>query len=118
MSRSIDGPKGVDFRTRASPVWLEPRANGYTLELHVQPGARRTAVIGLHGARLKIAVASPPVEGRANAALAAFVAECLRIPKSRVAVLAGAGSRDKRVAVDTALTADAVVQALLPPAGQ
>jgi uncharacterized protein (TIGR00251 family) len=118
MSRSIEGPKGVDFRTRPSPIWLEARANGYTLALHVQPGARRTAVVGPHGARLKLAVASPPVDGRANAALIAFLAERFGVPRARVTVLAGANSREKRVSVDTDLPLDAALQALAPASGQ
>jgi uncharacterized protein len=69
------------------------------LELHVQPGAARTAVAGLHGGRLKIRLAARAVEGAANSALIEFLAERLGVPKRDVVILAGAHARAKRVAV-------------------
>ena len=69
------------------------------LAVHVQPGARRSEVAGLHGGRLKIRIAAPALDGRANAALVAFVAGELRIPKARVAVVKGARAREKLLAV-------------------
>ena len=67
--------------------------------MHVQPGARRSGVAGLHGDRLKIRIAAPALDGRANDALVAFIAEQLGIPRARVAVVRGERSRDKLVAV-------------------
>jgi len=67
--------------------------------VHVQPGARRSGVAGLHGDRLKIRIAAPALDGRANDALVAFIAEQLGIPRARVAVVRGERSRDKLVAV-------------------
>lgn len=69
------------------------------LELHVQPGARRTEVAGLHGGRLKIRLAARAVEGAANAALVEFIAEALGAARRCVTIEAGAASRAKRVAV-------------------
>lgn len=69
------------------------------LELHVQPGARRTEVAGLHGERLKIRLAARAVEGAANAALVAFLAEALETRKSDVRIESGETSRRKRVSV-------------------
>ena len=112
MGRSIREPKGDDFRTGERPAWLETRAGGFALALHVQPGARRTTVLGPHGARLKIAVASPPVDGRANDALIGFLAKRLELPRSRISMLAGAHSREKRVAIATDLSAEALIAAL------
>jgi uncharacterized protein (TIGR00251 family) len=83
----------------AEPVWARWTAAGWTLAVHVQPGAKRTEVAGLHGDRLKIRVASPALDGRANEALVAFVAERLGVPKSRVTLAQGAQSRAKVVAV-------------------
>lgn len=67
--------------------------------MHVQPGAKRSAVAGLHGERLKLRIAAPALDGRANDALVAFVAETLGIARSRVAVAKGVQSREKLLAV-------------------
>jgi uncharacterized protein (TIGR00251 family) len=69
------------------------------LELHVQPGARRTEVAGLHGARLKIRLAARAVEGAANEALVAFLAKSFNVARREVTIEAGARSRAKRVCV-------------------
>jgi uncharacterized protein (TIGR00251 family) len=72
------------------------------LEVHVQPGASRTGVAGLHGGRLKIRVAAPPAEGRANEALIAFLAQWCKVPKRNISVAAGAASRMKRIVIEGA----------------
>jgi uncharacterized protein len=82
-----------------SPAWLRPAADGCTLNVHVQPGAKRSEVVGEHGDALKIRVASPPVDGRANEALIAFLATRLGVAKGSVELLAGDSSRKKRLAV-------------------
>jgi len=68
--------------------------------VHVQPGARRTGVAGVHGAALKIALAAPPVDGKANAALRAFLAAAFDVPLARVTIVRGATSREKIVRID------------------
>ena len=73
--------------------------DGVVLSLHVQPGAKRTETAGLHGEALKIRLAAPPVDGRANDALIAFLAKTLGVPKANVDVVAGQSSRAKRVRV-------------------
>ena len=56
--------------------WLRVAADGrIMLTLHIQPGARKTEFAGQHGDALKIRLAAPPVDGKANAALIAFVAD-------------------------------------------
>jgi uncharacterized protein (TIGR00251 family) len=69
------------------------------LELHVQPGAKRCELNGLHGDALKVRVAAPATGGRANRALVAFLAEQFDVPKSRVMLEHGQGGRRKRVRV-------------------
>jgi uncharacterized protein (TIGR00251 family) len=83
----------------AEPVWARRTADGWIFAVHVQPGAKRSGVAGLHGERLKIRIAAPALDGRANDALVAFVAETLGIAKHRVAVAKGAQSREKLLAV-------------------
>jgi uncharacterized protein (TIGR00251 family) len=110
----VEGPKGGDFRTAHQPPWLDARKDRLIVSLHVQPGARRTAIVGTHGERLKIAVGSPPTDGRANTALIEFLAQRLDLPKSALQLVAGAGSREKRVAIDADVPAERVVAALSP----
>lgn len=78
---------------------LREVAGGVTLAVRAQPGAKKTAIAGLYGegdaAQLKIAVQAPPMEGRANEALIAFVAETFGIPKRSVELLSGELSRSK-----------------------
>lgn len=69
------------------------------LALHLQPGASRSEFAGAHGARLKIRIAAPPVEGRANAALIDFLAGAFAVPKQRVVIERGASSRQKSVRI-------------------
>jgi hypothetical protein len=80
------------FATRTATGWL--------LAVHAQPGAKRSEVAGLHGQALKVRIAAPALDGRANAALEALVAERLDVPRSQVRVVRGARSREKRLAVD------------------
>lgn len=69
------------------------------LRVRVQPGAGRRAVVGRHGRSLKVRVAAPPLEGRANAECLALVAELLDVAPGRVELVGGERARDKRVAV-------------------
>ncbi len=73
--------------------------DGVTLAVRAQPGAKKTAIVGVYGegaaAQLKIAVQAPPVEGRANQALIVFLAEAFSLPKSAVELVSGESSRSK-----------------------
>ena len=70
------------------------------LQVHVQPGAKRSEFAGQHGERIKIRLAAPAVENRANEALVEFLAAHYRVPKRNVRIAAGLRSRDKRVVID------------------
>lgn len=83
----------------ASWYRLEDAGRCLLLTLHVQPGARRTEAAGLHGGALKLRLAAPPVEGKANAELIRFLAEAFGVPARSVALISGETSRRKRVAV-------------------
>ena len=87
-------------RTENDALWLHRRDKTVTLTLHVQPGARRTEAAGLHGDALKIRLAAPPVEGKANAALIEFIANRLGLPKSAVRLVSGQTSRRKILELD------------------
>jgi uncharacterized protein (TIGR00251 family) len=76
---------------------IQESPKGVTLTVYVQPKAARTEYVGMHGGALRFRVTAPPVEGAANEALCVYLAERFGLPKSAVAVLAGQGSRRKRV---------------------
>jgi uncharacterized protein (TIGR00251 family) len=77
-------------------TWLVADGTGVTLRLHIQPGAKKTEVAGLHGEALKIRLAAPPVDGKANACLIGFLADQLGVAKSVVSLVSGESSRAKR----------------------
>jgi len=79
--------------------WYRRNGEILTLTLHVQPGAKRTEVAGLHGEAIKIRLAAPPVEGRANEALLRFIAESFGVPLRQVELKQGGQSRHKVVAI-------------------
>src|SRR5271156_5254992 len=87
--------------------------DGCTLRVCIHPGARKNAITGVHDSALKISLTTPPIEGHANEALIAFLAESLRIPKSRVALVSGATSRSKALRI-TGKSAAEVHAALSP----
>ena len=70
--------------------------DGIVLRIHVQPGAGRSAVVGRHGDALKVRVAAPPVDGRANEATRTLLAEALAVPEGDVELTSGQSSRSKR----------------------
>jgi uncharacterized protein (TIGR00251 family) len=81
------------------PVWARQDDADWLLELHVQPGAKVTAVAGEHDGRLKLKIAAPPVDNKANAHLLSWLAAQLGVPKSAVRLVRGEASRQKTVAV-------------------
>ncbi len=81
------------------PVWARRDGDAWLLDLHVQPGARATQAVGEHGGRLKLKIAAPPVDNKANAHLLAWLADRLGVPKASVTLVRGESSRQKTVAV-------------------
>lgn len=69
------------------------------LDLHVQPGASRSEFAGNHGARLKVRIAAPAVDDKANVALVEFLAAHYGVPRRNVRIVAGLKSRRKRVEI-------------------
>ncbi|MEG1832423.1 MAG: DUF167 family protein [Burkholderiaceae bacterium] len=78
------------------PSWLTLAGDDLVLAVHAQPGARRDAIVGEHGGRLKVALTTPPIEGRANQALIKFLAKRLAITRASIDLLSGETSREKR----------------------
>ncbi len=83
------------------PIWFRrDDARGVlVICIHAMPGARRTEVAGLHGEALKVRVAARAVDGKANDALLAFIAERLGVARRDVRLASGEKSREKRLEV-------------------
>jgi uncharacterized protein (TIGR00251 family) len=102
------------------PAWLriDAKDGSLVLNLHIQPGAKKTEVVGPHGDALKLRLAAPPVDGKANAALLAYLGQKLgagrtagtaraaQTAKPSVELVAGQTSRAKRVRVTGATPAE------------
>lgn len=87
--------------------WCRIDADGVVrLTVHVQPGSSKTGIAGLYGDALKIRLAAPAVDGKANACLVEYVAALLNVPRSRVELASGASSRRKLLKVSGAPAAD------------
>jgi len=96
------------------PPWLKEenaKTDTYVLALYCQPGAKKTEVQGEHDGRLKIRLAAPPVEGKANDALILWLSKTLGLNRSAIELLSGDLSRLKRVRVN-GITAQAIIQNL------
>jgi len=99
-----------------SPSCLSAHRDGVLLQLSVTPNAKRTQVDGLHDGALRVRLAAPPIDGRANEALVAWLAKSLGVARRDVVVLRGESSRRKQVAI--AVSHDAAARWLaqvLPP---
>ena len=84
---------------KLDPTAFKPDGDATVIMLHLQPGAKRSAVCGMYGDALKLAVQAPPVDGKANAALRTFLAARLKLPAAAITLVSGLTGRDKRVRV-------------------
>lgn len=78
---------------------LRQEGDDLLLQVHAQPGARQSAFAGLHGDALKIRLAAPAQDGRANNELRRFLAQEFAVPQSAVVLLSGESSRTKRLRI-------------------
>lgn len=74
-------------------------ADGCLLPVRAQPGARKTAIRGVHQGALKVSVTAPPEDGRANQAVAEALREALGVRRSQIELVKGVTSRDKQFLV-------------------
>lgn len=79
--------------------WFRASENKITLAIYVQPGAKHNRIIGLYGQALKIRLAAPSIEGRANEALIKYIATLCGVPIRQVAISQGEKSRSKVVVI-------------------
>ena len=80
-------------------VWAVKTETGWDLSIRVQPGARRSEVVGELGDALKVRVAAPANDGKANAELVRFLAQRVGVPRRALEVVRGAHSRTKIVRI-------------------
>lgn len=74
---------------------MSPTANGVSLAVRAQPGARKSRIVGVHEGALKIAVSAPPEDGRANEALTELLARTLGLRENQIRLLQGRSDRRK-----------------------
>ena len=79
--------------------WLRATGQGSEIDVLVVPRASRSELSGIHQGRLRIRIAAPPVEGKANQALTRYVAKLVGVSRSRVTIASGQGGRRKVVSV-------------------
>ena len=96
------------------PIWLKQTPTGITLNLHCQPGAKVTKVVGLHDGCLKISLQAPAVENKANELLLAWLSKQLKIPQKQIQFVSGQNSRKKRVEIWGSITPEQIAQILQP----
>jgi len=77
--------------------YVRATPDGTVVQLVVVPRAKRSRLLGLHGGVPKVALAAPPIEGRANEELIAFLAQIFGLPRSQIELLRGGTSRQKSV---------------------
>lgn len=88
------------MKERDVAPWRRVAVDGsLTLDVHAQPGARRTEIAGTHGNALRIRLAAPAVEGKPNAELTRFLAEAFGVPQRNVTLVRGEAGRRKRVRI-------------------
>jgi len=97
-----------------TPIWLKQPPTGITLNLHCQPGAKVTKVVGLHDGCLKISLQAPALENKANELLLAWLSKQLRVPQKQIQFVFGQNSRKKRVEIWGPISPEQIVQLLSP----
>lgn len=92
----------------AAATFLTTLGDGsLALRLHVQPRAARTRLVGIHGDALKLAVTAPPVGGKANGEVIAFLASFFKVAKKEITITGGLQSREKRCRIGSLSESDA-----------
>jgi uncharacterized protein (TIGR00251 family) len=97
-----------------TPIWINQTPNGITLNLHCQPGAKLTKVVGLHDGCLKISLQAPALENKANEYLLGWLSKQLKIPQKQIQFISGQNNRKKRIEIWGPISLEQIVAALKP----
>jgi len=90
---------------------LKEKDGGVTIKVRVQPRASRTEIIGEHAGAIKMRLAAPPVDGKANEECRRYLAKLLKVGATSVEIISGDSSRDKVIRVSN-ISALRVLEAL------
>lgn len=83
----------------ASVLDLKEREGAVTLRVRVQPRASRTEIVGEHAGAIKIRIAAPPVDSKANEECRRFLAKLLGVSLGSVEIIAGESTREKAIRI-------------------
>ena len=97
-----------------TPIWIKQSSTGITLNLHCQPGAKQTKVVGLHDGCLKISLQAPASENKANELLLSWLSKQIKVPQKQIQFVSGQNSRKKRVEIWGSITPEQIIQLLSP----
>ena len=97
-----------------TPIWLKRTPTGIVLNLHCQPGAKQTKVVGLHDDCLKISLQAPAIENKANEFLLGWLSKQLKIPQKQIQFISGQNSRKKRLEIWGSISPEQIIQTLKP----
>jgi len=97
-----------------TPIWLKQTPAGITLNLHCQPGAKQTKVVGTYGDCLKVSLQAPALENRANELLLAWLSKQLKVPQKQIQFISGQNSRKKCLEIWGSISPEQIVQILKP----
>jgi uncharacterized protein (TIGR00251 family) len=95
-----------------TPIWLKQTPTGIELNLHCQPSAKVTKVVGLHAGWLKISLQAPALENKANELLLVWLSKQLKIPQKQIQFLSGQNSHKKRIEIWGSITPEQIIQVL------
>jgi uncharacterized protein (TIGR00251 family) len=92
---------------------LNEKNDAVTIKIRVQPRASRTEIVGEHAGAIKLRVAAPPVDGKANEECRRFLAKLLKVGATSIEIISGDSSRDKVIRISN-ISARRVLEALGP----
>jgi uncharacterized protein (TIGR00251 family) len=90
---------------------LSEKDGSVTFKVKVQPRAPRTEIVGEHAGAVKLRVAAPPVDGKANEECRRFLAKLFEVSATSVEIVSGESSRDKVIRIRS-ISARRVLEAL------
>ncbi|MEE8408106.1 MAG: DUF167 domain-containing protein [Myxococcota bacterium] len=91
-------------------MWLHPQEDAVLIDVLVSPRASRTRIVGVHDERLKIHLAAPPVDGKANDLLVRFLADMLEVSRAQIEIVGGPSGRRKTVRLSSVGTQRALLK--------